>query len=292
MKNVLGSFARYVPVDVVRTLLARGEAAQLGGVNKELTVLFTDIQGFTSIAESMRPEALTRHMAEYFENMLGILKDERATIDKFVGDAIVAFWNAPNDVPDHATRAVEAALCCSRRLIELNAQWKEKGLPELPTRFGISTGPVVVGNVGAESRLNYTVIGDTVNLASRLEELNRAYGTTILVASQVRDEVGERMLWRHIDRVAVKGKLEGVDIFEPLGQPSQVGEERRLFALRYEEALDHYLSGRFSAGLDAFQALRVDYPEDRSVQTMVESCEACLAIRPKDWDGIRRLEVK
>jgi adenylate cyclase len=292
MKNVLGSFAKYVPVDLVRMLLARGEAAQLGGVNKIVTVFFTDIQDFTSIAESMTPQALTQHMAEYFDNMLVILKDEQATIDKFVGDSIVAFWNAPNDVPNHAAHAVKAALRCSARLVQLNAQWEENGLPNLATRFGIGTGPVMVGNVGAESRLNYTVIGDIVNLASRLEGLNRLYGTTILVSEQVREEVGDGVLWRHIDRVAVKGKLQGVDIFEPLGLPSQVGETRRVFARDYENALESYLNGRFSQALDVFLALREDYPGDLSVQNMIESCESYIAAPPKAWDGVRRLEVK
>jgi len=292
MKQVLSSFAKYVPVDVVRMLLARGEAAQLGGVNKDVTVLFTDIQGFTSVAESMTPEALTQHMADYFENMLLILKESNATIDKFVGDAIVAFWNAPNDIPDHSARAVEAALRCSEKLVELNRRWAATGLPALPTRFGISTGPVVVGNVGAHSRLNYTVLGDTVNLASRLEGLNRLYGTTVLVSERVREEVGDQVLWRHIDRVAVKGKLQGVDIFEPLGQSDQVEESRRIFTRIYEAALEHYLKGRFPHALGAFKSLLEEYPEDLSLQIMITSCEAYLANSPKDWDGIRRLETK
>lgn len=292
MKTVLSSFAKYVPMDVVRTLLARGEAAQLGGVNKEVTVLFTDIQGFTTVAESMTPEALTKHMANYFNHMLAVLKDEEATIDKFIGDAIVAFWNAPNDLADHSTHAVRAALRCSTALLELNIEWHENGLPLLPTRFGISTGPVVVGNVGADSRLNYTVLGDTVNLASRLEGLNHLYSTTILVSERVRQEVGDQILWRHVDRVAVKGKLQGVDIFEPLGEPEAVPHSRRLFVKNYEAALANYLAGRFTQALDLFKSLHEEYPEDLSVETMITSCVAYLANPPNNWDGIRRLETK
>lgn len=292
MKNVLGSFARYVPVDLVRTLLVRGEAAHLGGMNKVVTVLFTDIEGFGSVAESMTPEALTQHLAEYFDNMILILKAEQATIDKFVGDAIVAFWNAPNDVPDHAGHAVVAALRCRDRLMQLNAEWKARGLPPLPTRFGINTGSVMVGNVGAESRLNYTVVGDVVNLASRIEGLNRLYGTTLLVSEQVRNDVGARIVWRHVDRVAVKGKLQGVDVFEPLGQASEVLDEHRVFAEKYEEALEHYLDGGFAHALREFRSLLEDYPGDRSVKLMIESCEAFSLDPPENWDGIRRLEVK
>ena len=184
MMTALESFSRYVPLDLVRDLLRRGEVAEIGGRTERLTILFTDIQDFTSVAEGMTPQALTHHMAEYFSEMLEVLRREKATVDKFIGDAIVAFWGAPEPAPDHAARAVRAVPSCRDRLEPLTPRWVDRGLPPLPTRFGPSTGAVCVGHLGPPHRLHYTVIGDTVNVASRLEALNGRYGTTILAPAE------------------------------------------------------------------------------------------------------------
>ena len=170
----LQSFSRYVPLEIVKELMAKGEVARIGGHTETLTVLFTDIAGFTNIAEGMSPEALTTHLAVYFQAMIDALHHHGATVDKIVGDAIVAFWGAPTPMPDQTDRALQAVLECRDTLEGLNQTWRTRGLPELPTRFGLATGPVVVGNMGAPTRLAYTVLGDTVNLASRLEGLNKA----------------------------------------------------------------------------------------------------------------------
>jgi adenylate cyclase len=179
--TALRSFARYVPLEVVKELVEKGEVARIGGRLQTLTILFTDVADFTRISESMLPEALANHMAEYFQAIIDILQRHAATVDKIVGDGIVAFWGAPNPIQDQAEQAIKAVLECQDKLEAQNTEWLMKGRPPLPTRFGLATGPVVVGNIGARTRLAYTVLGDTVNLASRIESLNKVYGTNVLV---------------------------------------------------------------------------------------------------------------
>lgn len=218
MRAALKSFASYIPTEVVKELLRRGQAAKIGGKTDTLTVMFSDIHNFTTLAESTPPEKLTAHLAEYFEAMLVILREEKATVDKFVGDSIVAFWGAPVPDPGHARHAARAALRLKEKVAQLNKKWEREGKPQLPTSFGLSTGDVLVGNVGASERLNYTVLGDTVNLASRLEGINRQYGTQILVSKSVKEAAGAGFKWKFIDSVKVKGKTLPVDIFELTGK--------------------------------------------------------------------------
>lgn len=250
MVTALESFSRYVPMDLVRQLLRRGEVARIGGRDAALTILFTDIAGFTSVSERMAPQQLTDHMAEYFDVMLEELHRECATVDKFVGDAVVAFWGAPEPDPEQGRHAVRAVLRCRERLLEMNEEWERRGLPALPTRFGLNAGEAVVGNVGSPERLNYTVLGDTVNMASRLEALNGRYGTNVLATERVVEAAGTEFAWRLIDRVAVKGKTEAVAIYEPLGEASSVPAQTMRRAREYESALSAYAQGRFVEAAD------------------------------------------
>jgi adenylate cyclase len=293
MMKALESFSRYVPMDLVRELLRRGEVAQIGGRTETLTILFTDIQDFTTIAETMTPEALTHHMAEYFSEMLAVMGGENGTVDKFIGDAIVAFWGAPEPDPDHAARAVRAVLGCRERLAYLNHSWVERGLPPLPTRFGLSTGEVVVGNVGAPERLNYTALGDTVNVASRLEALNARYETEILATGAVVERAGDGFAWRRIDRVAVKGKEQPIDVFEALGRTGAVAATALEVAGRYEGALEAYVQGRFDASVAALEALLHDAPDDGPSRRLLELSRRYAAQAPTGpWDGVTRYETK
>lgn len=293
MLSALQSFSKYVPMEVVRELVHRGEVAQIGGSSESLTILFTDISGFTSIAEQMTPEALTSHMAEYFNEMLGILSCHGATVDKLVGDAIVAFWGAPRRDPDHAVHAMTAVMECVERLAECNTGWTERGLPVLRTRFGLSTGTVIVGNVGSESRLNYTVLGDTVNLAARLEALNRAYGTEVLVDEGMKDATELRFDWRLVDLVAVKGKERAVRVYEPLGPVGETDEERLDFARSYEHAWSLYQDRRFADALSAVHELLRNRPDDPSLARLRYVCEEYASKPPPvDWDGVARMTTK
>ncbi|GJQ58094.1 MAG: adenylate/guanylate cyclase domain-containing protein [Candidatus Scalindua sp.] len=293
MLFALQSFARYVPVEVVRQLLRQGEIARIGGRTENLTVVFTDIRGFTTIAERMSPEELTAHMAEYFDSVLETLHTGRATIDKFMGDGICAFWGAPKYDPDHIENAVNAVLDCRVKLESCNLNWEKRGLPPLPTCFGLDTGSVVVGNVGAHSRLNYTVLGDTVNIASRIEALNRLYGTVALASEKIRDGAGKGFLWRYVDRVGVKGKSESIKIYELLGRRDEVSEETLKFAQCYEEALRLFHSRQFHGALEVLGGGERDWPIDPSIRRLVESCRYYLQHPPPDnWDGIVWLKEK
>ncbi len=291
MMTALESFSRYVPMDLVRELLRRGEVAEIGGRTETLTILFTDIQDFTRVAEHMTPQALTLHMAEYFSAMLEVLGREKATVDKFIGDAIVAFWGAPEPDLDHAAHAVRAVLSCRARLAELNRAWVERSLPALPTRFGLATGEAVVGNVGSPERLNYTVLGDTVNLASRLEALNGRYGTSILATRDVVEGAGAAFAWRRIDRLAAKGKAQPVDVFEPLGPADAVAPEHLDAARRYEAALALYAEGRFAEAVDALE--RLEGEGDAATARLLELCRGFVAEPPPGpWDGVTRYDTK
>jgi adenylate cyclase len=289
----LQSFARYVPVDVVRELMAKGEVAQIGGRRETVTVLFMDIAGFTTIAENLSPEALTSHMAAYFQAMIEILQTHGATVDKLVGDAIMAFWGAPAAVADHSILALKAVSECRRQLDILNPRWLTEGRPALPTRFGLAAGSVVVGNIGAPSRLAYTVLGDPVNLASRLQGLNNTYGTTVLVDESVRVAGSRLYEWRHIDRIIVKGKTHATDIFELLGEAGSVSATSLEAARRYELAWDQYRSGKFQQTLIRLEENPAEFIQDRATQRLRELCRQYLKTPPsEDWNGVTKMDRK
>ena len=288
MRIALDAFSRYIPIDIVRQLLDRGEAAKIGGKSSNVTILFTDIEGFTSISEKMPPMELALHLEEYFNCMLEKLKMENATVDKFIGDSIMAFWGAPVDNTKHAMSAVRATWNSLQKLNVLNKKWKTSGKPEFITRFGIASGEAVVGNVGASSRLNYTVLGDKVNLASRMEGLNKFYGTRILVTSSVVSQTDDHFMFRHVDYGAVKGKLQVEEIFELLGPIDQVPEDIRHYKELYEEAFRLYLKRDFSGAISRLDTLKPHYREKMSVIRLKEACVGFIKTPPdNDWKGVR-----
>jgi adenylate cyclase len=287
MRVALDSFSRYVPVDVIKELMTRGEAARIGGARREITSLFTDVQGFTSISESLTPEALTAHMAEYFEEMLEIVQgDGYGTVAQLNGDGLIAFWGAPVHDDEHAAHAATAVLRCQERLAELNERWDGEGLPRLPTRFGLASGPVIVGNIGAISRLVYTALGDTMNLASRLEGVSRFYGSSSLASGATREAAGDAFAWRSVDRVRVKGKSRAVEVYELLGRSGEVPDAQLRFARRYEEALAAYRSRLFDEAINRLEALQGERPGDLSVRRLLDLCRRFdERPPPEDWDG-------
>ena len=212
-EQIRRAFEHYVAPAFVAQIAAQPERLALGGERRELTVMFTDLAGFTAMSEGMAPEAVAKVLTEHLTRMTRIVLAHGGTIDKFIGDAVMAFWGAPIDDPEHALHAVQAA-------IEMQAEmkrWRKEpgGAPELRMRVGVNTGVVVVGNLGSKDRFDYTVIGDAVNLASRLESVNRVYGTPILVAQATAELVRERIALRHVDRVRVKGKRDPIEIYTP-----------------------------------------------------------------------------
>jgi adenylate cyclase len=271
MRSALESFSRYVPVEVIRELLDRGEAAQIGAQPAELTVMFSDIRGFTTISETMSPDALAGLLSEYFDALQHLIETGRGTTDKFIGDAILAFWGAPKPDPHHARHAVESVLACVRELAALNRSWDAAGKPRLETCFGLATGPVVVGNVGAHSRMNYTVLGNTVNVASRLEHLCRELGCEILATETVKDAAGENIVWRRVGPVAVRGKRERLEVFEPLGTREDVDDQAVEFGRAYETALQHFLKGDFTLTLAGLTPWRG--PIHPAAEALAARCE-------------------
>ena len=293
MTSGLESFSRYVPVELVKQLLLQGEVAKIGGVTRELSILFTDIRDFTSISERMTPEELTDHLAGYFDLMLRELNQTGATVDKLIGDAIVAFWGAPNEDPDYIRHCVEAVINCMTALKRFNAESETRGLPRFDTCFGLGAGPVVVGNVGSRSRLNYTALGDSMNLTSRLEGLNRVYGTEAIAMEQIVQKAGGDYLFRKLDIVAVKGRNEPETIFELVGRAQEVSQERHDFVQRYESAFARYLQREFALAKEALESLQSDYPRDLSVARLYQNCVLCLETPPgADWDGVTRYAIK
>ena len=288
MRAALESFSRYVPLEVVRELIRRGEVAKLGGRSAELTVMFTDIAGFTSVSERMTPTELTEHMGTYFDAMLGILGEHGATVDKMIGDAIMAFWGAPVEMENHPARALEAVLACRARLASLEARWDQAGLPRLPTRFGLHWGELVVGNVGSRERLSYTVLGDAVNLAARLEGANKAYGTWVLASRDFKEAAGEGFVWRLVDDVAVKGRAQSVEVFTPLGREGEVDDAELELKRRYEEAFERYRSGDFAGAVEGLAD--VEHP---SAERLRRRCAALIDAPPDEgWTPVTRLSEK
>lgn len=218
LEIALMNFMRYVPDALVRRIIGRKFSADLGGKRQPVTVLFSDVAGFTTMAEGLDPEEVMAKTSRYFSEIGNELVRSSATIDKYIGDSVMAFWNAPDERDDHVSVACLGALRASRRLDRLNAEFLAEGGLPMRTRFGMHTGDAVVGNVGSVDRVNYTVLGHTVNMASRLEKMNKRYGTTILVSEDVRTAAGEDYVFRFVDRTIPEGAHHPMAVYELLGQ--------------------------------------------------------------------------
>lgn len=293
MIRSLGSFAAYVPRDLVKTLVTTGEAARLEGRTKRSTILFTDVAGFTSLSEQLPPNELVGRLGAYLSEVATVIAGQGGTVDKFLGDGVMAFWNAPQDQADHALRGVRAAMACQKRLAELRTR-PEDAERALPTRIGLATGEVVVGNIGSPERMNYTVVGDTVNLASRLEALNKVYGTSILVAQETAAEVAESVICRPVDVVVVVGKMQGVKVWEPLCAVDEPAAPlSTALAALTTQALEAYLARDLETALRHYRRIRDGNAEDPVARVMVARCEEYLANGlPADWTGTTKLRHK
>jgi adenylate cyclase len=253
----------------------------LGGEILDVTLLFTDIKDFTSLSEQLSPNELARVLGQYLQVMTAAIHSTHGTIDKYIGDAIMAVWNTPTPCPDHAQRACEAALACQEAEQRLYASPEWEGRPPLHTRFGIHRDRVMVGHFGAPDRMSFTALGDGVNLASRLEGLNKQYGTTILVSEAVREDAQEAFAFRLVDVVAVKGRTRGVRVYELLGRAEASADRGRERA--YERALERYWARDFAGALAILEAQPADPPS----HVLAERARVLAANPPPaEWDGV------
>jgi adenylate cyclase len=298
MKAALRTFGAYVPRDLVRRLVGGAGEARLGGDRRPLTVLFTDVEGFTAIAETMGPEELMRLVSRYLEAMCGELLAGGATIDKYIGDGIMAFWNAPNRDARHAAHACRAALAADRASRALALRFAEEGLPPLRTRFGLHSGEAIVGNIGSSDRMSYTAMGSMVNLASRLEGLNKFYGTTLLVSGATRDAAGPGFALRAVDLVLPKGAQTPIEVFELLGTTSGVRHDPLALPAERQACLDHWAAmiACYRAGnLDGARAALAQHgvpPGDRLAATYAERLDRPGSALAPDWSPVIRFAEK
>jgi adenylate cyclase len=287
MKGSLRSFSYYVPRDLVRTMLESGQEATLQGQTREMTVYFSDIAGMTSIAEAMPPDQLVQLLSRYFDEMTQVVAALGGTVDKFIGDAIMAFRGAPVPTSDHAPRACETALRSQRKLAELRSASDAAGLGNIRARIGIATGNVLVGNVGSHDRFNYTVMGDTVNVASRLEGLNKLFGTQILISNLAYQAARESIVARPVGVVQVKGKGQCVEVWEPLCLVSEDDAVARELASLFSQGLAAYTTRDFRGAAEHYKAALQLRPEDQPSAVLLKWCRELLgAPPPAEWNGV------
>ncbi|OHE61627.1 MAG: hypothetical protein A2Z99_04185 [Treponema sp. GWB1_62_6] len=292
MKKSLRSFKRYVPSDVVVQLIGTEQEASLGTDIVELSVMFSDLENFTGVSEAVGKDLIPRVLGPYLKFFTGALQSRGATVDKFIGDAVMSFWGAPSPCPDHAVRACRAAIESRRGLEKLRDEWRSMGIEPMRTRIGINSGDAMVGNIGFEERLSYTAIGDTVNLASRLESLNKLYGTSILIGENTRKQLGDAQRCRLIDKVSVKGRLVSCEIYELIDE-LDLPADADVFLGAYQEALEPYFAGNFERALSSFRKVAFSHPEDGPSRVMAEKCERFIAHPPPGkWTGVTVMHDK
>jgi adenylate cyclase len=292
--RIRGIFQHYVPPEVVGELIRRPELLALGGEEHVATILFSDVTDFSAVAEGLAPAQLVSLLNDYLTAMTDVVMEHGGIIDKYLGDALMAEFGVPIPAEDHAVRACRAALHMQRELAHLRALWRRTGRPALHARIGINTGRVLVGNLGSRRMMDYTCMGDHVNLASRLEGVNKAYGTRILVSGFTWREVEAHFVGREVDRVRVMGRAEAVSVHELVAERRDgVGAATAAFLDAFAEAVATYRARRFRDALAAFQALAAQRPDDGPTRVYLERCREHDALPPPaEWDGVYHLASK
>lgn len=286
------AFQSYVAPAVVEEIIRHPESLKLGGERRELSLLFCDIRGFTTLSETLEPEQLVAVLHDFLNPMSEIIVQHGGTLDKYMGDAIMALFGAPLRMEDHAPRACRAALAMVATLQRLDREWAGMGRPPLNIGIGINTGPVAVGNMGSDRLFDYTAVGDHVNLASRLEGLNKYYATNILVSEYTVDRLGEGFILQEVDLVRVKGKTHPLAIYEVQGESAPDPETAR-FLEGYREGLSLFRAGRFPDAQAALLAVRPLAPDNRHLLRHLTLAEEFMARPPgPEWDGVTVMESK
>lgn len=291
--QIKATFKRYLSPAVVEDLLKNPEQLELGGRSAELSIFFSDLVGFTSLSEGRDAHELVSLLNEYFDAVGQTVVQRGGTLDKFAGDSVMCFFGAPIALPDHRARALLSGLDHLRVVDHLRIEWKKLGRPLIDCRIGINTGPVVVGNIGSRDGQDYTVIGDAVNLASRLEGANKEYGTRFMVSEETLRGAESVVEFRELDLLRVKGKQLPVRVFEVLGEKGQVSDNVLSLASRFHEALAAYRAQQFTSALAGFRSCLALKPDDGPSATFIERCIVFETSPPgAGWDGVCQLTSK
>ena len=284
------AFSFFLPSTVVDRLVTSHSPPALGGETRELSAFFSDIESFAALAERLDPPMLVRFLNTYFSVITDTIEEHNGFVDKYIGDAVVGVFGAPLVDEDHARHAVEAALACQKRLAE---EQQAFGLPNdvlVATRIGINSGEMLVGNIGSTRRFNYTVMGDAVNVASRLEGANKAFGTYLLVSDRTRELCGDAIAFREVDRIRVVGRATPVTVFEPLGRPEEISPDIRERMATFSRALEQFRARRFEEAARMFEELA---PEDPLAAVYLARTGGLMARPlPEDWDWVTDLDRK
>lgn len=291
-QEIKNAFSKYVSDKVVNEILRDPSKLKLGGDKKNITVFFSDIRGFTSFSEKLSPEKLVHVLNEYLTAMTNIVLRNEGVVDKYIGDAIMAFWGAPIKIKNHAELACNTAVEMIKELRILKEKWKKQNFPEINIGIGLNTGDAVIGNMGSYERFDYTAMGDTINLGSRLESLTKFYGVNILISETTQKDIEKsgNFIVRKLDYIKVKGKNEPIVIFELIGKTREIDKKLEEAAKKYEEAFELYKNQKFKQAKSAFSKM-----QDKASQEMAIRCaffEKSKNRPKKDWDGSWKFETK
>jgi adenylate cyclase len=296
-KRLKLTMSRYMSEEIARQLFENPDAAKMGGDRKEVSVLFSDIRSYTTLTESMTAEDVVIMLNEYFESMVDAVFHYKGTLDKYIGDAIMAVYGSPLPLEDHAWMAVQTAVEMRKRLIDFNAKRQENNLPAIRIGIGLNSDTVISGNIGSSRRMEFTAIGDGVNLGSRLESASKQYGTDIIISEYTYAPCRDRVWARELDRVRVKGKKNPVSVYELVGlQSDPLPDEKKWQMELYAQGREHYLNRRFTKALSAFGSILEDIDSnDKASEIHLKRINHWLSNPPDDetWDnGVVTLEQK
>ena len=293
MQIGLQSFTKYLPREMLKSLFDAGVVAKPGGKEKEVTIFFADIANFTHYSELLSPNDLVLQLNEYLGCFSSVINANQGTVDKYIGDAVMAYWNAPKTCEDHAFKSCKAAIQGLHNLSFLQKEWARLNKPIFVARIGINTGNVVLGNIGTEEHLSYTVMGDNVNLASRLEGLNKSYGTSIIITDSTLKSCGDKLVTRPIDLVAVKGKEKKILAHELLGITNETSSKIVSFCNAFKVAFAAYLNKDWKTGEQLFAKIAEQHPNDQLTKIHLDRCKD-FVINPPDpsWDGGEQMHQK
>jgi adenylate cyclase len=290
LRQVMGM---YLSPSVSRWVLHDPDRLRLGGETRTMSVLFSDVRGFTTLSAAIDPQAKVSLLNEYMTAMTEVVFRNDGVLDKYIGVAVMAFWNAPIEQPDHSRRASAAALDMIERLRELQTDWRRRGIPLLELGIGINTGPMVVGNMGSRQRMAYTVLGDAVNIASRLEGLSKLYGTRVVISQATRDAAGDDFVYRFLDVVAVMGRAAPLRVYEIVGRAGNVDATSAAALATYDQGIDLYRMRQWAEARSVFDQLHSSRPDDGPSALYLRRSSQLLANPPPaDWDGVFLAETK